>query len=192
MNLSENIKNAFNVVRKTYENADKLMKYCDSISNECGYDIVTNKFLRYKSDSDYEGWFIDRFVKLYQQKADKVLENDWRDGPIYAVELNFEDMPIVYISKFEYEDITTWSRGAISPASYWVFSDLIDCTDNEFEEKNLNKQDKYFVSVPKNNNVKNSYWGIKRSVYTNYDLKILNSNNIMQKVFSEFDVLKSL
>ena len=40
MNLSENIKNAFNVIDKTYENVDKLMRYCDSIANDCGYEAV--------------------------------------------------------------------------------------------------------------------------------------------------------
>lgn len=40
MNLGENIKNAFDVVLKTYENIDKLIKYCDLISADCGYEPV--------------------------------------------------------------------------------------------------------------------------------------------------------
>lgn len=66
MSLGENIKSAFEVVLKTYENVDKLLRYCDLIAEDYGYEVVTDKFLRYKSDSNYEGWFINSFIKLYQ------------------------------------------------------------------------------------------------------------------------------
>jgi hypothetical protein len=191
MNLGENIKNAFDVVRKTYENVDKLMKFCDSIANDCGYEAVTDKFLRYKSDSYYGGWFIDSFIKLYQSKKDKVLENDWKNGPIFAMELNFEDIPTVYLSKFEYDNISHWSKG-VSPTEHWGFSEPIDCQGSGFKEKNLDKKGGYYVSEPETENVKSKYWGIKRVVYTTFDLLQLNSNNILEKVFGEFDTLRNL
>lgn len=191
MSSSENIKNAFNVVRKTYENVDKLLKYCDSIANDNGYEAVTDKFLRYKSDSDYGGWLIDRFIKLYQFKTDKVLENDWKDGPVFAIELNFDDLPTVYLSKFEYDDISKWDKGAISPALYWIFSDPVDCEGNGFKEKDLGNKYGYRVSKP-SEDIKNKYWGIKRIIYTTVDLIQLQSNNVPEKVFGEFDILKNL
>lgn len=191
MNLAENIKNAFDVVRKTYENVDKLMKFCDSIANDCGYEAVTDKFLRYKSDSYYGGWLIDSFIKLYQSKKDKVLENDWKDGPVFAMELNFEDIPTVYLSKFEYDNISDWSKG-VSPTEYWGFSEPIDCQGSGFNERNLKGKDRYYVSKPATENIKNKYWGIERVVYTTLDLLQLNSNNILEKVFGEFDKLRNL
>jgi hypothetical protein len=191
MNLGENIKNAFDVVRKTYENVDKLMKFCDSIANDCGYEAVTDKFLRYKSDSYYGGWFIDSFIKLYQSEKDKVLENDWKNGPVFVMELNFEDIPTVYLSKFEYDNISDWSKG-VSPTEHWGFSEPIDCQGSGFKEKNLDKKDGYYVSEPETENVQSKYWGIKRVVYTTFDLLQLNSNNILEKVFGEFDTLRNL
>jgi hypothetical protein len=192
MNLSENIKNAFNVVKKTYENVDKLMKYCDSIANNCGYEAVTEKFLRYKSDSYYGGWLIDSFIKLYQSKNDKIMENEWKDGPIFSMELSFENEPIVYLAKFEYDNISGWSKGTISPTAYWVFSESIDCEGSEFKEENLDNKDGYRVSEPESQNIKEKYWGIKRIVYTTVDLLQLDSNNISGKVFGEFDILRNL
>lgn len=192
MSSSENIRNAFTVIRKTYENVDKLMKYCDSIANDCGYEAVTDKFLRYKSDSYYGGWFIGSFIKLYQLKNDKVLENDWKNGPIFAMELSFEDTPIVYLSKFEYDNISGWTKGAISPTAYWVFSEPIDCQGSNFREKDLDSKKGYRVSEPETENIKSKYWGVKRVVYTTTDLLQLNSDNISDKVFGEFDVLRNL
>lgn len=192
MNLSENIKNAFNVIDKTYENVDKLMRYCDSIANDCGYEAVTDKFLRYKSDSYYGGWFIRSFIKLYQLENDIKLENDWKNGPIFAMELSFEDTPIVYLSKFEYENISQWTKGAISPTAYWVFSEPIDCQGSNFKEKNLDNTNAYFISEPETENIKNKYWGVKRVVYTTTDLLRLESNNISDKVFGEFNILRNL
>lgn len=191
MNLSENIKNAFDVVIKTYENVDKLLKYCDSISGDCGYYVVTSRFLRYRSDLDYEGWLVNRFIKLYQQKADKELENGWRDGPVFAMEINFEGIPTVYLSKFEYDDISTWSEG-ISPKYYWIFSDSIDCEGNDFKEKYTDNRHRYCISEPETESIKNKYWGIKRAIYTTINLLQLDSNNISEKVFDEFNTLKNL
>lgn len=190
MNLGENIQNAFIVVKKTYENVDKLMRFCDSIANDFGYDAITNKFLRYKSDSYYGGWFIDSFIKLYQSKDNKVLENDWKDGPVYVMEINFKDKPKVYLSKFEYDNISDWPKG-VSPAEYWGFSKPINCEGNDFKEKNINKREGYYVSEPKKN-VKDKYWGIKRVVYTNLDLFQLTSDSISEKVFGQFDQLTDL
>lgn len=191
MNLNENINNAFNVVRKTYENIEKLMKFCDSIASECGYEVVTYKFLRYKSDSYYGGWVIDSFIKLYQLEKDKKMKNDWKDGPVFAMELNFENIPTVYLSKFEYENISDWSKG-VSPAEHWGFSEPIDLEGNGFKERNIDKIDGYYISEPETEDVKIKYWGIKRVVYTNTDLLELDTKNIKGKVFREFDKLRNL
>jgi hypothetical protein len=191
MNLGENIKNAFEVVENTYSNIDKLMKFCDSIAVDYGYDAVTPKFLRYKSDSDYGGWLINSFIKLYQTKTDIVLENDWKDGPIFVMELNFQDKPTVYLSKFEYDDISEWSKG-VSPRDYWGFSEPIDCEGSDFKEKCLDSNDEYYIAEPETENVKDKYWGVRRVIYTTFNLLQLDSNNISEKVFGEFDKLKNL
>ncbi|AGE21854.1 hypothetical protein GHH_c13170 [Geobacillus sp. GHH01] len=66
VSIRENIKNAFEVVRKTYESVDKLLAELDRQSVECGFVPVIPQFLRQKSDREYRGWFIQSFIKLYR------------------------------------------------------------------------------------------------------------------------------
>ena len=76
------------VVHKTYENIHKLMEYCKTIvAEKRNYINVIDKFLRYKSDNEYSGWYIKDFIILFQKKSDIELENEWRDGPIYVMEI---------------------------------------------------------------------------------------------------------
>ena len=70
MNSNENIRNAFKVVYKTYENIDKLIKYCKTICEDNGYVVCSNKFLRWKSDNNFYGWAINNFILLFQDKED--------------------------------------------------------------------------------------------------------------------------
>lgn len=77
-----NIVKAFEIIDKTYENVEKLMKYCDSIADDKGYISISDRFLRYKFDKDYEGWMTRIFVKLYQHQDDMLLENEWLYGPV--------------------------------------------------------------------------------------------------------------
>ena len=190
MNLGENIRNAFEVVLKTYKNVDKLMKYCDLISNDKGYESVTNKFLRYKSDSNYEGWLINSFTKLYQYKEDITLENEWRNGPVFVMEINFEDVPTVYLSKFEYKDISNWGKGT-SPGHYYGFTEPIDCADNGFDEEPIEGMNGYFISKPRVD-ILDKYWGVERVFYTKIDLLEIDSDNLSEKIFGKFDKLRSI
>ena len=190
MSLSENIKNAFNVVLNTYKNVDKLIKYCDLIAKDCGYEIATDRFLRYKSDSNYEGWLINGFVKLYQHKDDELLENEWKDGPIFLMEINFGDIPTVYLSRFEYENIRAWSKG-VSPASYWRFTNAIDCEDCGFTVNDIESMPGYFISKPESS-IKEKYWDVESVIYTNIDLLEIDSDNVKEKIFKEFDTLRDI
>ncbi|MBM7581207.1 hypothetical protein JOD02_000030 [Caldicoprobacter guelmensis] len=180
------------MVYKTYENVDKLMKYCDSISGDCGYESVTRYFLRYKSDINVEGWFIRSFIKLYQSKNDELLDNGWRNGPVFVMEVNFEDMPVVYLSKFEYEDVSKLPKG-VSPADHWKFSDPLVIRENDFFEKQaMEGKYKYFVSQPRTEEIKIRYGDIKRVVCTTVDLTELNSSSVPEKIFGKFDALRGL
>lgn len=190
MSLGENIKDAFEVVLKTYENVDRLIKYCDVISRDYGYEPVTEKFLRYKSDSNYEGWVINSFIKLYQSNSEKILENGWKEGPVFAMEINFVDQPTVYLSKFLFEDMSTL-MGKVSPSDYWLFTEPIDCLDNGFTEVPIEGKEDYRISTPKND-IKSRYWNIDKVVYAKIDLLKVTSNNMPLKIFGEFDILKTL
>lgn len=191
MNSAENIRNAFKVVNKTYENINKMMNYCKTIADEGKeYVISVPKFLRWKSDVDFDGWLINDFILLFQGKDDEELENEWRNGPIYVLDIdfNYDDTPKVYISKFEYKNIENWSNGC-SPANhsrfYWPVRNI-----DEFDCKEI---DNYRIWTPKKAKesvADNFYWGIKRAVSYTEELTDINADNIEEKIFDRFTWLK--
>lgn len=190
MNLSENIHNALIVMQKTYENISKLLEYCTVISEkETDYTVAVSRFLRYKSDIDTDGWLISDFILLFQNKNDKELENKWRDGPVYGldIELN-EDVPMVFLSKYEYENIESWSQGC-SPSSHWVFDEPM-CTDDmdeiEIFDKITERLPKPSVAVQ----IAKKYWGLKRIVYTKVPLVDITAQNAKELIFGSFEKLK--
>ena len=81
------------------------------------FDLMSPEFLRYKSDLDYWRWNTTQLFLLFQGTEDELLENSWRDGPIYVLEIilypdGFEtDEPKLEIAKFEYEDIESFLPG---------------------------------------------------------------------------------
>lgn len=191
MSSSENIKNAFNVVNKTYENINKMMNYCKTTADEGNeYDVAVSKFLRFKSDNEFDGWLINDFILLFQSKDNEKLENEWRDGPVYVldIDLNYNDTPKVHISKFEYKHIENWSKGC-SPANHWRFYWPI----RNINEVDFTKIENYKVCIPKKNRedvTDNTYWGIKRAVSFTEELTDINAENIKEKIFNRFTWLK--
>lgn len=184
---SENIKNAFSVVYKTLENVKKLMEYCDKVSESNGYYPSTGKFLRNNTDTDVDGWVYNKFFKVYQNTDDEVLDNNLRNVPLYVLEINLEEEPEYYVSKFEYEDIRGWSKG-ISPSDWWGFYFPTDIKDNRIEFTQLDEI--YTIGIPKGA-YKKSYWGLNRTVFRSGNLLELNSENVNDCVFKEFDRLKN-
>lgn len=183
---SENIKNAFSVVYNTLENVKKLMEYCDKVAEDNGYYACTTKFLRNNTDGSVDGWVYNKFFKIYQSMEDEGLENGWRNGPLYVLEINFEKFPMYYVSKFEYEDIKGW-RGGISPSDWWAFYFPTNISDSRIEFTQLD--DMYTVGVPKGS-YKKSYWGLERTVFRSGDLVEINSDNVGINIFGEFNKLK--
>lgn len=186
--VKENIKNAFNVVRNTYKNVDKLMRYLDELSEECGYESKFDKFLRYSSDAYTEGWLFNSFGKIYQFKEDKELENNWRKGNIYYVEINFEDYPKLLIGQYKY-DLENWGKG-ISPASYRQLSDVLHLNKN-FNIELLDSNSDYYKSTLLNDNLIDKYWNFEEAIFKSYDLMDITSDNVEEKVFREFDKMRN-
>jgi len=191
MNLGENIFNAFEVVNKTHENVEKLMEFCKVMAAERKeFDLMSPKFLRYKSDSDYWGWNITQMFLLFQDTQDERLENGWRDGPIYVLELLLYDPdgcfetkePRIELAKFEYEDIKSWSPG-VSPASYYNFyHPLYDLEYEEMEDGRL------VAEMPEQ--ITQKYWGVKRVVCKVERLVDVNYENAYDVIFGTFKALK--
>ena len=184
MNLGENIRNAFSVVGQTYENINKLMDFCKATAAENNeFELSSPKFLRWKSDK-VSGWYIFSFILLFQCLDDLQLDNDWRDGPIYVLEINLDpdtyDVPTVNVAKYEYADMSSWSEGC-SPANHWVFYDpLYDAPeikqDGDLIEKNIVKTE-YASS---------RYWGLRRIIYKEIPLTDINNENANDIIFGGF------
>lgn len=191
MNLGENIFNAFQVVNKTHENVEKLIEFCKIMTTERKEFVLTSpKFLRYKSDSDYWGWNIRQMYLLFQDIQDEPLENEWRDGPIYVLEIMLYDPwyseinePRLGMAKFEYEDIKSFSPG-ISPAHYYYFSDPLYNVDYEEIEDDI-----WVAEMPKETTQK--YWGVKRVLYKDSLLVDVNYENAYDVIFGTFKILKN-
>lgn len=187
MNLSENIFNAFEVVTRTHENVDKLMDYCKVKAEEQShYILAAPKHLRWKSDNNYWGWNIRSFILLFQDIHDKELENEWRDGPIYVMEINLYnpdayDEPMINLAKFEYEDISKWTPGC-STANHWIFYDPLYELDYETRDDGT-----YVVDVEEEYG--NRYWGLKHVVGIEMPLVEITGDNASEKIFGGFDSL---
>nr|WP_263324352.1 hypothetical protein [Neobacillus sp. Marseille-Q6967] len=196
MSSADNIRNAFHVVYHTYENIHKLMDYCKTVaSEESNYISVVDKFLRYKSDNDFSGWMIQNFILLFQNKNDLELENEWRDGPLYVLEIELYDaslepeerkeLPCLRLSKFKYQDIPDWDSGC-SPSNHWRFfyplrnDDIMD----------IQKDGDYLYITPKDQDASDRYyWGVKKITSKRIPLADITADNVVEKVFKTFDSL---
>lgn len=188
---STNIYNAFYVVKKTYDNIHKLMEYCGANGQtESHYVQAVPKFLRYKSDNDVQGWFIKNFIMLFQDVQDPELENGWRNGSVYILEIELydeegTDLPLVHLSKYDYKDIENWSAGC-SPTNHWRFSD----PRHNHDALHIKEKDAYLYATAKNmETCDQNYWGLRTIRSTHFSLLDLASNNAIEKVFGGFEKL---
>lgn len=195
MNSRENVKNALQVLFKTYDNVEKLMEYCKIVAAEkTNYVTSVPKFLRRKSDNDTVAWLLNDFILLFQNGNDGECEseNGWRKGPIYVLEIclgekGSENLPIIYLSKFEYHDLNSWSEGC-SPANHWAF--YFPLRYDQYMDFTI--EGEYKIATPKNEKSSKTYWGLKKITTKSIDLFEVTSENLEEKIFGEFDKLADL
>ncbi|WP_062350607.1 hypothetical protein [Bacillus kwashiorkori] len=197
MSSAENIRNAFYVVHKTYQNIEKLIDYCKTVApDESNYVPAVDKFLRYKSDSNLTGWFIPNFIMLFQNKNDMELENEWREGPIYVMEIELynpegglegsSQLPQMRLSKFTYESLQNWAPGC-SPTNHWRFfyplrrHDIMSIKVKEADYMELEVADKEASN--------RYYWGVQTITSRQIPLTEITADNAIQKIFQTFDRL---
>lgn len=192
MNSSENIRNALQVLYKTYDNVQKLMDYARIVAQEkTEYRLAAPKALRWRSDNETAGWLLNDFILLFQKCTDLDCEskNGWKDAPVYAMEIwlgdkDFEELPCIYLSKFEYSDINSWSGGC-SSANHWVFYWPLRDEDN----MDFIWQDDMWICTPKNEKYALRHWGLKKVICYEEDLMKVTSDNLKQRIFDRFDLL---
>lgn len=95
-----------------------------------------------------------------------------------------DDFPAIYLSKFEYADMNSWSEGC-SPTNHWVFYDPLRLLDY----KNFSINDDLTIAIPKNEKVSKTYWGLQKVTTKKLDLFEVTSGNLEEKIFGAFDEL---
>jgi hypothetical protein len=63
-----NIKNAFAVVGQSYKNVHKFLAEFNAIASDEELVPLLDRFLRWRSDRQWEGWLIWSFIVLFQKK----------------------------------------------------------------------------------------------------------------------------
>jgi hypothetical protein len=192
MSSGKNIAAAFTVVRKTHESIYNLFSYLQSETVKRGeFEMMhpLNKFLRWNSDGDCRTWAYDDFMLLFQNKNDAVLENDWRDGPLYVFEINLRnyDEPQVTVSRFDYENMGEWYQGS-SPSHHGGYYDPL------YKEGvvNFDVDNETFFSGTAVPDKANQYWGLKRVKGYYIPLTHLTAENAYEKVIGGFKSLAEL
>ena len=129
---------------------------------------------------------------LFQSVDDELLDNGWRDGAIYGLQITLFDAPEdkwppgIYPIKYNYKNIKSWKAG-VSPADHWLFDDP-SWLDSKF---NIEERGEYTVTFPKDEQASQSYRGIQSLIYKSFELMSVTSENVKDIVFGSFDELKN-
>lgn len=191
MKPGKNISIAFKIVYQTYENLFKLFSYLKSEtakSNEYVLITALNKFLRTKPEQVFDGWLIQNFILLFQKCGDLILDNGWRNGAIYALEINFDDyeVPRAYISRFTYNDIGSWGKGCSPTFDHCVFYDPINNPEG-IVDYIIDDGIKYSgVAVGDGDEC----WGLKTVQGYTMDLTDITAENAGEKILGSFNLLE--
>ena len=173
--VQENIINAVEVVLNTYENIEKLMNACKRIASESKeYDLMTNKFLRYKSDKEHWGWMIYNFTLLFKK-------NDKSKNIIYAMQIDM-NYACVLVAKFVYNYKVDYNS-YISPGDYWKFFNPLWNEDETFTHED--KDDLTLVTPDPENN----YLDLNYVIFDEIPLTDITNNNVKEKIFGTFNSL---
>jgi hypothetical protein len=185
-NVLENITNAFEVVRQTHENIEKLLIEIDRQSNNNGYSPIIEQFLRWKSDRDYQGWMIDSFIKLYQRNSAIPCqsENGLKEDSIFGIEISLKSKPTVTLFKNQYNTLEYWSLPSVS--QHWAFYYPLYDKDN-FTKITLGNNT--YKATPIDEKVSSKYWGVKYITHKKYDLTSITSSNLKTLIFETMDRL---
>ena len=195
MSTGENIKNAVEVLYKTYESIHKMKEDCQKLAPKAGYRAMSDRFMRYRSDVDTAGWLTSNMILAFQRCSNPDLEADqnWENAPVFSMEISLtggtakDSVPMLILSRFEYNDnISRWPAGC-SPTYYWGFHQPVS---EEFSRNFIQEDfDGYSIRKPVSQKVASSYWELKQVTFTSCPLLDLNSTTLQNRVFGTFDRL---
>lgn len=194
MSTGENIRNSIQVLYKTYESVSKMMEQCKAIAEDSGYIHMSDKFLRWKSDSNSDGWLLNSFILVFQRISDPECEsgNHWRNAPVYTMEICLgiksdpDRLPELLMSKFEYRNIGDWAEGC-SPADHWGFHQPVH--QGRAKQFSVRQEEDFSIYIPNSSKVSETYWDLERVVSVTSPLISVTSANLQDVVFGTFDRL---
>ena len=176
INHGENITTAIEIIKETYANLEVLFAEMDRIGEEEGYITLTPRFLRWKSDTDSNGWMTSNFIKLYQVESNPPTEKVTDlTGPLFGIEVDLEgeEYPTLSLIRYTY-DYSAWTRmPAVS--DHWLFY-------SPFREENffeIDQIENVWTSIPIEK-AKKRYWGIQRAVAIDIPLIDITSPELIR------------
>ncbi|PEF96443.1 hypothetical protein [Bacillus toyonensis] len=112
--VSINIQNAFEVVRNTYQNIEKLFAELDRQGNKLSFEPVLLQIIRWKSDCDYNGW---------------------KDDVVYAIEISIEGEPVLNVGTYSFIYMESVPKASVSDQwkFYWPLYDEGNFSDITLE-----------------------------------------------------------
>lgn len=197
MSTGENIRNAVQVLYRTYESVSKMMEQTKSMAENAGYIVKSDKFLRWRTDGDPSAWLINNFILVFQSGENEacISGNNWRNGPVYTMEICLsgegapDGLPHLLLSRFEYKAIEEWPDSC-SPADYWGFHQP---TNKAFTRQFTRvEKDGLLFTAPTGEKASDAYWGLERAITSWYPLLEVTSSNLSEVVFGTFDKLAKI
>lgn len=193
VNPGQNIHNAFAVVFETLQGIEKLISKCGAELDHRKYYMPIQKFLRYRSDLCWEGWIYWSFILLFQRREDgPVMENEWIDGPIYAVEINVDsetcESPEVYIAKMEFGSLKDWTKGC-SPSNHNLFYDAIHANGPYEKEPLFNGIVQVKPQPGEEQKAADAFWGFQGLIWKRYHLVRITQENYKDIIFGTMEEL---
>lgn len=190
--MNEETIKAFQAVHKTHEDVQKFISRCIALAEEKSeFELApmtgNNTFLRWSSDRNSDAWLYDSFIVVFQRRSDAKLQNGYRDGPLYVLELNFRDfdIPKANVARYDYDNIArNWPASPISPSQHWILYDPMHYDLIEFPEYGSGELYCGEATEPLER-----YWGLKRIVGYEVPLSEITAANTYQKVFGTFKEL---
>lgn len=157
----------------------------DALASEEGFIPLTPKFLRWKSDSSFEGWLTSNFIKLYQMENHAAVPHlsELNEGDLFLVEIDLnseEGYPEITLARISF-DYNQWIRiPAVS--DHWIFWDIFR-NENHFQIDEVNGR---WESRPYKKSVK-KYWGLQEAIAITLPLVEVSStdrirSNLFQKL----------
>lgn len=192
--MNEEIIKAFTLVRDAHKSVQEFISRCILLAEEKGeFEIApmtgSNTFLRWSSDKNANAWSYTDFIIIFQQCSDAKLQNGYRDGALYILEINFDSdwfvIPTANIARYDYDNIAkNWTSGPISPSDHWIFYDPMYYGVIEYSEYESGKM--YYGEADE---PLARYWGLKRVMGYEIPLVEITSENAYHKIFGTFKEL---